>query len=108
MVIAMRDLLRAIAVQVTDVAVVVDLEDGRVLHVPLEWFPRLLRAEPAQRANVRLAGRGIGIHWPDLDEDLSIAGLLRLDARPVPSIGKLANSKTRKRAPKKARQRCKS
>jgi len=54
----------------------VDLADGRTIIVPLAWFPRLLHATPEQRANWRIAGGGFGIHWPDLDEDLSTAGLL--------------------------------
>ncbi len=68
---------RATAVAVTDATIVVDLEDGRVLQVPIAWFPSLQTATPEQRRNVRLVGRGIGLHWPDLDEDVSIAGLLR-------------------------------
>jgi hypothetical protein len=55
---------------------VVHLEDGRVIHVPLEWFPRLRDANDADRAQWRLIGRGIGIHWPKLDEDISVRGLL--------------------------------
>ena len=53
------------------------LADGRRLSVPLAWFPRLLRATPAQRARFEILGDGQGIHWPDVDEDLSVAGLLR-------------------------------
>ncbi len=53
------------------------LADGRRLSVPLAWFPRLLRATPAQRAHFEILGDGQGIHWPDLDEDLSVAGLVR-------------------------------
>ena len=53
------------------------LADGRRLSVPLVWFPRLLRASPEQLENYELLGEGLGIHWPDLDEDLSVAGLLR-------------------------------
>ena len=53
------------------------LADGRAVSVPLVWFPRLLHATPSQRAHFELLGDGHGIHWPDLDEDLSIAGLLR-------------------------------
>lgn len=52
----------------------VDLSDGRTLGVPLVWFPRLLSALPEQRAQVRISGRGL--HWDDLDEDISVAGLL--------------------------------
>jgi hypothetical protein len=55
----------------------VDLADGRTIAVPLAWYPRLLNATPAQRAHWTRAGGGFGIHWPDVDEDLSVAGLLR-------------------------------
>ena len=55
----------------------VRLSDGREISVPLEWFPRLRDATDAQRRNWRLIGRGIGIHWEDVDEDISVAGLLR-------------------------------
>ena len=64
-------------VQFTDVAITVDLADGRVISVPLRWYPRLHNATPEQRANWKLCGAGYGIHWPDLDEDLSTEGLLR-------------------------------
>jgi hypothetical protein len=63
-------------VQVRDDLLVVELLDGRVLSVPLAWFPRLAAGDPTERANWRLVGRGEGIHWPDLDEDISVAGLL--------------------------------
>jgi len=59
-------------------AFVVHLQDGRSLTVPLEWFPRLRDASAAQRNHWRLIGSGTGIHWPDLDEDISVAGLLGL------------------------------
>jgi hypothetical protein len=64
-------------VRFTDDTLIVDLLDGRTISVPLVWYPRLLSATPAQRANWRLAGGGFGIHWPDIDEDLSTEGLLR-------------------------------
>ena len=54
----------------------VDLLDGRSIAVPLEWFPKLSDATPEQRADWRLIGNGVGIHWEALDEDLSVAGLL--------------------------------
>jgi hypothetical protein len=73
---SMRDRARASHVTLTEDELVVHLEDGRVLHVPLEWFPRVLKATPEERRNCRLVGRGVGIHWPDLDEDLSVEGLL--------------------------------
>ena len=53
------------------------LADGRKISVPLAWFPRLLHATAEQRQNFELLGEGEGIHWPDVDEDLSVAGLLR-------------------------------
>lgn len=58
---------------------IVSLVDGRTLSVPLEWFPRLTKATKNQLTNYELLGDGEGIHWPDLDEDISIDGLLRGD-----------------------------
>jgi hypothetical protein len=55
----------------------VTLRDGRVISVPLAWYPRLLKATPKQRKNWQLAGGGYGIHWPEIDEDLNTEGLLR-------------------------------
>jgi len=69
---------RARTVELVPDALVVHLEDGRSLTVPLEWFPRLRDATPEQRENWKLTGPGIGIHWPDIDEDISVAGLLGL------------------------------
>jgi hypothetical protein len=66
----------AARVEVTDTALSVELSDGRVVSVPLAWYPRLVHATMDERARWRLIGRGEGIHWPDLDEDISIAGLL--------------------------------
>jgi hypothetical protein len=68
---------RAKEVLVSDDELTVSLWDGRRVSVPLAWFPRLLHATSAQRRNYELLGEGVGIHWPDLDEDLSVAGLLR-------------------------------
>ena len=64
-------------VRVTEDTLTVDLLDGRTISVPLTWYPRLLHATEAQRNNWRVAGGGFGIHWPDVDEDLSTEGLLR-------------------------------
>jgi hypothetical protein len=55
----------------------VRLKDGREISVPLEWFPRLKEATPKKRKNWRLIGNGVGIHWPDLDEDISVSALLK-------------------------------
>jgi len=54
------------------------LSDGRIVSVPIEWFPKLRDASEKERNNWRLIGGGIGIHWEDIDEDLSVAGLLQL------------------------------
>jgi hypothetical protein len=64
-------------VTVTDDELVVVLADGRRLATPLAWFPRLLNATPEQRARFELLGDGVGVYWPDVDEDLSAEGLLR-------------------------------
>jgi len=63
-------------VNVTDDALIVDLSDGRTVSVPLAWFPRLLHGTPAERNKWRLIGDGEGIHWPDLDEDISVENLI--------------------------------
>ena len=64
------------SVKVTDVELVADLDDGRTIAVPLAWFPRLAHGTPSERANWRLIGNGEGLHWPDLDEDISVLSLL--------------------------------
>ena len=63
-------------VNVTDDALIVDLSDGRTISVPLAWFPRLLHGTLKERKNRRLIGDGEGIHWPDLDEDISVENLI--------------------------------
>ena len=69
-------------VTVNDDELIVALMDGRSISVPLAWYPRLSAATQAQRANWEMAGGGFGIHWPDIDEDLSTEGLLRGAAAP--------------------------
>lgn len=63
-------------VTVSDETLTVELEDGRTLSAPLGWYPRLAHSTPAERNRWRLIGQGVGIHWEDLDEDISIEGLL--------------------------------
>lgn len=67
----------AVDVKFTEDALQVRLSDGREVSAPLEWYPRLRDASDAQRAHWRLIGRGIGIHWEDVDEDISVTSLLR-------------------------------
>ena len=75
---SVSDLRNAQAQDVTlsDETLTVELVDGRSVSIPLAWYPRLTHATPAERKNWRLIGRGEGIHWPDLDEDISVEGLL--------------------------------
>lgn len=68
---------RVADVKFTDDALSVALKDGRIISVPLAWFPRLLHATKKRRNKWRVCGGGYGIHWPELDEDLSTEGLLR-------------------------------
>ncbi len=67
---------KAFDLVVSDDALTVDLLDGRTISVPLGWYPRLLNGSPAERAHWRLIQSGEGIHWPDLDEDISVEGLI--------------------------------
>ena len=66
----------ALGVTVTKDAICVDLTDGRTISVPLAWYPRLLHATAAERKKWRFIGKGEGIHWEDIDEDISVEGLL--------------------------------
>jgi len=68
---------RVTEVSFTDSALSVALKDGRTITMPITWYPTLLEATRKQRLNWKIAGGGYGIHWPDLDEDLSTEGLLR-------------------------------
>ncbi|GAB1386190.1 DUF2442 domain-containing protein [Melaminivora sp.] len=80
--------VRAMHVAVEDSRLVVDLMDGRTIAVPLAWYPRLANATVQQRNHWELAGGGYGIHWPDIDEDLSTEGLLRGARAPQARSGK--------------------
>ena len=73
-------------VRVTRDAFSVDLMDGRTITVPFAWYPRLANATPGQRARWEIAGAGYGIHWPEIDEDLSTEGLLR--GAPAPATAR--------------------
>ena len=66
----------ALNVSLTDDTLSVDLSDGRSISIPIAWFPRLLHSTEQERNNWRLIGKGQGIHWEDIDEDISIEGLL--------------------------------
>ncbi len=67
---------RITGVSVTEDTLTVDLEDGRTISVPIAWYPRLAYATPEERAHFQISGAGYGIHWPDLDEDIGVEGLL--------------------------------
>jgi hypothetical protein len=77
-------------VRLTEDVLSVDLLDGRTITVPLAWYPRLSRATEQQRDNWQIAGGGFGIHWPDIDEDLSTEGLLRGAPASRPSASEAA------------------
>jgi len=68
--------LKILSVVVTNDTLAVDLEDGRTIIVPIGWYPRLAYGTPTERANYKISGAGYGIHWPDLDEDVGVEGLL--------------------------------
>ncbi len=75
---------RVAGVELNDDTLSVALHDGRIISVPLAWYPRLANATAAQRNNWQVSGGGYGIHWPDIDEDLNTEGLLR--GAPAPRI----------------------
>jgi hypothetical protein len=67
---------KVVNVTINDDTLSVDLEDGRTVSVPIGWYPRLAYGTPAERANFQISGAGYGIHWPDLDEDIGVEGLI--------------------------------
>jgi hypothetical protein len=77
---------RVASVEMTEDEITVRLMDGRRIAAPLAWFPRLLHATDQQRQNWEIAGGGYGIHWPEIDEDLSTEGLLRGAPSPEPPL----------------------
>jgi hypothetical protein len=83
-------------VRVTRDLIIAHLVDGRVISVPLAWSWRLSEATPAQRANFRIIGDGEGIHWPDVDEDISVEGMLH--GTPAPRAGSRATPMVRERS----------
>lgn len=69
-------LARIVEVTVSDDTLSADLEDGRSISVPIGWYPRLSHGTPVERTNFSISGAGYGIHWPDLDEDIGVEGML--------------------------------
>lgn len=67
----------AASAEVADDKLTIELDDGRTVAVPLAWYPRLLHASDVERQNLRVIGKGQGLHWPDLDEDISVASVLQ-------------------------------
>ena len=95
----------AVEVSFTDDALCVMLADGRSVNIPLAWFPRLLAASAKQRAKWEFIGGGIGIHWPAIDEDISIASLLQPESfmRLPEKQQRASNPAKRKQAPQSRR-----
>jgi hypothetical protein len=83
--------LRVKGVAVDEARLSVELMDGRAIAVPLVWYPRLAEATPEQRRNWQLAGGGYGIHWPEIDEDLSTEGVQRGAPAPVGNVASRGN-----------------
>ncbi len=92
--------IRVRGVHVDDECLTVDLMDGRTISVPLAWYPRLLGAMPEQRQRWEMAGGGYGIHWPDIDEDLSTEGLLRGAPAPQGRVAPAPVRGSRRRTPR--------
>ncbi len=102
-------------VRVTARALIVDLQDGRTVSVPIQWYPRLAHGSPRERQEWELIGPGLGIHWPALDEDISVEGLLHglpsgeseesfrrwLNSRRQPANKRLQPTKARQRQPRR-------
>lgn len=86
----------AVAVTIDDDVLVVTLDDGRLISVPLTWYPRLSHASAQERANWRLIGKGEGVHWPDIEEDVRVGSLLagRASAEAPASLRKWLKSRT--------------
>lgn len=80
---------RIARITVTDDVITAELLDGRVISVPLVWSWRLSEATPEQRSNYELIGEGLGVHWPDVDEDISVEGMLRGTPAPRPKGAKI-------------------
>lgn len=87
--------IRVADVQVSDIELSVRLKDGRTITAPLAWYPRLLHATKAQRRKWEIASGGYGIHWPEIDEDLNVEGLLRGARAPIPQKPRKRVSGTR-------------
>ena len=87
--------LRATAVQVSDDSLSVELADGRSIAVPLAWYPRLVHATAEERRHFRFIGAGEGIHWPALDEDISVEGIVagRPSGESQPSLQRWLDSR---------------
>lgn len=87
--IVVSDTPRIIAMRVTDDSITAELADGRSISVPLAWSWRLSEATPEQRSNFEIIGSGLGVHWPDIDEDISATGMLYgIPARPRRTPGR--------------------
>ena len=82
-------------------ALVVDLTDGRTISVPLAWYPKLLKATQKQRSNWEICGGGYGIHWPEIDEDLSTEGLLR--GAPAAALAKKISKRKKTKIKRRSR-----
>lgn len=99
-------LARVSHVTVTEDMLSVDLEDGRTVSVPIGWYPRLAHGTPAERANFQISGAGYGIHWPELDEDIGVEGLLlgKKSSESPASFGRWLQARQRENKPRDKRR----
>ena len=97
----------AVEVQVTEQELTVELADGRTISAPIAWYPRLAHGTPKERRRWELIGDGEGIHWPELDEDISVAGLLlgKPSGESQKSLQRWLYERAKSRKPKKVRAR---
>lgn len=72
----LTSLPKIVQAHISDDSITVDLDDGRTIAVPIGWYPRLAYGTPAERHHMQIAGAGLGLHWPDLDEDIGVEGLI--------------------------------
>jgi len=89
---------RIVHVTVTDDTLSVDLEDGRTIALPIGWYPRLAFGTPTERGNLQISGAGYGIHWPDLDEDIGVEGILlgKKSSESAPSFERWLNQRRKR------------
>lgn len=96
--VVLTSLPKIVQVQVSDDSITVDLDDGRTIAIPIGWYPRIAYGTDAERQHIQIAGAGFGLHWPDLDEDIGVEGLI-LGKKSTESATSLARWLTQRNVP---------